>query len=1224
VIKSTGKVEDFSSQKIISACERAKVPKKEIRRIVKVVENKIYNFVPTSEIRKWLIEELDKIDKKYSHGFKYKKKAVKVVGGYAFVHLKDRYENFSKQRIINSLTLETRMPEAQARELANKAEHFLIENNVKNVSGPLIREIVNYFLLQDEKLSKYYHYYQKIGMPVYDITKLINIGEKENANLQYNPETIHKLIADNICRRYALAKELPSKLADAHLTGAIHIGDLDYFSIRPFCFSHDLRFFFKHGLKADGIGVHTAIAGPAKKAEVAILHAAKVLASAQTQCAGGQGYNWFNILLAPFMKGMPYKKIKQMAQMFVYEMSMMYVSRGGQVVFSSIDIEPGIPKTLAKIPAVQPGGKIDQKVTYSDYYDESNKFFNAITDVYLDGDYVGKPFSFPKYELKLNKQDFKKYPNEMLKVSSLAAKFGTPYYFIQQEYLPEYSCYQCIHGDEKILVKRDGLIQHVLMRNVRTDDKVLSCSKQGKVSWKKITRKVEEPSLKELFEIKLKGNRTIKSSYDHLFIVFDNGWKIKRASELEVKDLIPIPKIIKNDSTIEKLDIIELIDELKLKKQILVAIENKKVPLNIYLANETKEQKTWRKQQGYKLFLHHSKGSYVTSLWILEEIAPLLGLYLAEGDINTSGRQYNIRLSFNPEEKGLISLTKVLMEKLGTQKVTVYTQKYGNYNSTLVQANNNLLGIIFDKILYLGKNAHEHSINHIFYNFDEKIIKQILKYYIKGDGHFKRSAKKALHLETATVSEKLNEEMQIMLLRTGVVSKITKHINRSKKDKEQPYFRLHIYPGSNVKKFLDIFPEISKYNMDGSSVEAFPTKYFKLNRLSRGSYQSSKLFSSTIQKHNIQCVDEELRKIIENNEIGFMEIEEIFNKGLHSEWYDIEVEDNHTFLVGNNGGMFVHNCCSYLMPLSDQNEDSDLYNGTVRGGALQVITINLPQIAYEAHGNDTKLFELLRKRMDIAKQIHLIKQDIVKKRMKQGLLPFLSQPVDDKGTPYLVVDKQGCEIGMVGLNEMLKAHTGEELHESENAWKFGLKVIHEMKKIANEYRQETGHLFGISRIPAESAAYRLAKIDLHRYKNAIIQGDKKAEAVYYTNSVHIRPSADVSLIDRLKKEAAFHPLLDGGAMSHVWLGEGEPNPEAINKLTERIAKKTLMSYFAYTRDLTVCNNCLFTCGGVLHQCPKCGSKNIDWYSRVTGYMQRVSSWNKGKQQEFLDRKRYSV
>ena len=83
----------------------------------------------------------------------------------------------------------------------------------------------------------------------------------------------------------------------------------------------DLRWFLKNGLKVDGTGENTAVAGPAKHPEVAILHAAKALAAAQTNFAGGQGLDFFNVWLAPYMQGLSYEKIKQLAQMFIYEMS---------------------------------------------------------------------------------------------------------------------------------------------------------------------------------------------------------------------------------------------------------------------------------------------------------------------------------------------------------------------------------------------------------------------------------------------------------------------------------------------------------------------------------------------------------------------------------------------------------------------------------------------------------------------------------------------------------------------------------------------------------------------------------------------------------------------------------------------------------------------------------------------------------------------------------------
>ena len=98
----------------------------------------------------------------------------------------------------------------------------------------------------------------------------------------------------------------------------------------------------------DGNGTKASVAGPAKRAEVAILHAVKALGSAQTNFAGGQGYYNFLTFLAPYMEAMEYNEIKQNMQMFVYEMTQMMVARGGQLVFSSIQPLAGCPDTLAE------------------------------------------------------------------------------------------------------------------------------------------------------------------------------------------------------------------------------------------------------------------------------------------------------------------------------------------------------------------------------------------------------------------------------------------------------------------------------------------------------------------------------------------------------------------------------------------------------------------------------------------------------------------------------------------------------------------------------------------------------------------------------------------------------------------------------------------------------------------------------------------------------------
>jgi len=318
-----------------------------------------------------------------------------------------------------------------------------------------------------------------------------------------------------------------------------------------------------------------------------------------------------------------------------------------------------------------------------------------------------------------------------------------------------------------------------------------------------------------------------------------------------------------------------------------------------------------------------------------------------------------------------------------------------------------------------------------------------------------------------------------------------------------------------------------------------------------------------------------------------------------------------------------YQCCSFLMPLDKSKTDEDVYNGTIRGGGLQVVTINMPQIAYAANGDDTKFFEVLDERMKKAKEVLLLKRDIVKRNLKNNLLPFMNQTINEQGEHYLEVDKQSYIIGVLGMNEMVKAHTEQELHESEEAWKFSLKAMRHMKDRVAEFREETGLNFSLARTPAESCSYRLAQIDLKKYKDkAVVNG--QGDSAYYTNSFHVRPSADVPLWKRLTVEGAFHPLTDGGAMSHVFLSEANPTSEGIYELTKKIATKTAIQYYSYTKDLSVCSQCDYTAGGLLNKCPNCGSDKIDWWSRITGYYQNVSGWNKGKLAELSQRRRYGT
>jgi ribonucleoside-triphosphate reductase len=382
---------------------------------------------------------------------------------------------WDRNRIAEQIKKETKLVEAfygyegaddaTAQEIARQVEQRILSLGLKSLSGPLIREIMNITLLE-KGMVQYRNVCTRVGTPVYDAHQ-IDVGKgfeaHDNANLQENAETSHKKKADKISKEQYLL-QLPPELADHHLSGEMHIHDLEYFGTRPFCQDWDLRYFFYYGLMPDGNGTKASVAGPAKRAEVAILHAVKALGSAQTNFAGGQGYYNFLTFLAPYMEGMSYDEIKQNMQMFVYEMTQMMVARGGQLVFSSVQLSPGVPLLWQDKPCVYKGkvwdGKQAPRRMYGEFEQEVRLLFKALMEVMIEGDYWGKPFNFPKPEISIEpdfmneREEFNRAHPDLptfrdlyLMTFELASKFGTPYYDNQ---LPAYrgagkgiSCYQC-------------------------------------------------------------------------------------------------------------------------------------------------------------------------------------------------------------------------------------------------------------------------------------------------------------------------------------------------------------------------------------------------------------------------------------------------------------------------------------------------------------------------------------------------------------------------------------------------------------------------------------------------------------------------------------------------------------------------------------------------------------------------------------------------------------
>jgi ribonucleoside-triphosphate reductase len=341
---------------------------------------------------------------------------------------------------------------------------------------------------------------------------------------------------------------------------------------------------------------------------------------------------------------------------------------------------------------------------------------------------------------------------------------------------------------------------------------------------------------------------------------------------------------------------------------------------------------------------------------------------------------------------------------------------------------------------------------------------------------------------------------------------------------------------------------------------------------------------------------------------------------------DVAADKGNTYYVFDRGETAkISECCRLSFKLDEQDLRDAEQPWRMRYCALQNVSVNLPRIAYQAKKDDTKLFSLITDRFATVVSAHKQKREFMARLLslgENGPLALLTMNRD--GEPYLRMKRASHLIGMVGLNEMVQIHTGQELHESRKALKFGLEVIAHMKLLTEKMGEEEGLRFVLEQTPAESTSYRFARLDLRYFSpqsGRVVKGDIATGEVYYTNSTHLNVKHTMNPIERVTTEGLFHPLIEAGSISHVWLGEARPSAEAISDFVIKTFKNTTSDQIAFSPEFTTCNACHQTVRGLNDECAYCHSHDVDGITRITGYFTKVSSWNKGKLGELKDRYR---
>lgn len=329
------------------------------------------------------------------------------------------------------------------------------------------------------------------------------------------------------------------------------------------------------------------------------------------------------------------------------------------------------------------------------------------------------------------------------------------------------------------------------------------------------------------------------------------------------------------------------------------------------------------------------------------------------------------------------------------------------------------------------------------------------------------------------------------------------------------------------------------------------------------------------------------------------------------------------YFIFDRNAFSVSQCCRLKIDFTE--EDKKLINTPeeLRFVGGQNVSINLPNIPLKIGNDMNEFYHELDMRMDMAARAHIQRRDYVWNLVNTANSPIRFYISGMDGKPYVRLNNISYLIGIVGLNECVYNLTGQELHESEEAYILGMEIISYMFQKTKELSKKYGIAIKLEETPAESTAGRFAKLDMQNYGEKAYHKENQF-GVYYTNSVHFSADSNVDYITRLQKQSKFHSLVEAGSMIHIWAGNNSPNPKAIFNLLENTWYKTKCVQWVLSPEYTLCHDCNKKSNGLLKRCPNCGSTNLRGVTRITGYYVFIDKFNDSKRAELADRLREDV
>lgn len=327
---------------------------------------------------------------------------------------------------------------------------------------------------------------------------------------------------------------------------------------------------------------------------------------------------------------------------------------------------------------------------------------------------------------------------------------------------------------------------------------------------------------------------------------------------------------------------------------------------------------------------------------------------------------------------------------------------------------------------------------------------------------------------------------------------------------------------------------------------------------------------------------------------------------IDTEWGDFTAEmysEGHSFFTYmSDNADSLSSCCRLRNEIQDNGFSYTLGAGGVSTGSKSVLTININRCVQYAEKQGIDYKEFLSDVTDLVHKVQLAYNENLKEFQRAGMLPLF-----DAG--YINIARQYLTIGVNGLVEAAE-FLGLKINDNPDYLAFVRSVLGIIEQYNKQYRSKEV-LFNCEMIPAENVGVKHAKWD--REDGYFVPRD------CYNSYFYVVEDNSLNVIDKFKLHGApYIEHLTGGSALHMNLEEHLSKPQYRQLL--KVAATEGCNYFTFNIPNTICNDCGHIDKRYLKECPHCHSHNIDYMTRVIGYLKRVSNFSAARQEE--SRRRY--